>query len=541
MSQTNIDYLFQLTAAGATSVPGDGARHSDRLPAFDDHLSRASATTRDKSSKMPGQEEPPRQRLSHWTNDRPSQQSPEGPPQQRSSDSTEAPAGNDNRRADTSSESNNADADSGVDRSHDASSTEQPTENDEDSSSHDERGEAPNATEPSAAAAVSTATLNTLVAEVASAANASSAEPPAATSTISGGENPTGKQAAHVSAASDERAVKLVADETAVDVAAAYEATEAEQPTSADKATKSAASVKSRKSADAEIVSRVVTGGESEQSEARSALRGAAATAPSADIQATIAIEEAGQPDEELTADRATDDAKTRADEPPRRAAAGSMSVATVTNGATPQASETRTTADAKDVTHHSAKLAAPKGEALANMLSRPQPGSSTGPLARRTAGEEDLPRIDPGRFIGRVAKAFQTAAERGGTLQLRLSPPELGSLRLELTVKEGAMTAVLETETTAARRVLLDHLPALRDRLAEQNIRIERFDVDVRREGSGSQADGRAAQHEQQHQPDQSQPRRPPSTQARIEEPAPREAAALQNRANNTQINLLA
>jgi flagellar hook-length control protein FliK len=88
------------------------------------------------------------------------------------------------------------------------------------------------------------------------------------------------------------------------------------------------------------------------------------------------------------------------------------------------------------------------------------------------------------------VAKAFQMAQERDGKLHLRLSPPELGSLRLELSVKEGVMTATLEAETTAARKVLLDHLPALRDRLAEQNIRIERFDVDVRRD-DGGQADG--------------------------------------------------
>jgi flagellar hook-length control protein FliK len=145
-------------------------------------------------------------------------------------------------------------------------------------------------------------------------------------------------------------------------------------------------------------------------------------------------------------------------------------------------------------------------------------------------------------RFIGRVAKAFQTAEERGGTLQLRLSPPELGSLRLELTVKDGVMTAALETETSAARRLLLDHLPALRDRLAEQNIRVERFDVDVRRDGGGSQADGRAAHHEQRnHQSDQPPPRREPAPPPRTAPAATRDAPSILNPTSDTRINLVA
>jgi flagellar hook-length control protein FliK len=86
------------------------------------------------------------------------------------------------------------------------------------------------------------------------------------------------------------------------------------------------------------------------------------------------------------------------------------------------------------------------------------------------------------------VARAIHTAQERGGPLQLRLSPPELGAMRLELSVNQGALTASIETDNSTARQVLLDNLPALRDRLAEQNVKIERFDVDVRRDSSGSQ-----------------------------------------------------
>ncbi len=51
-------------------------------------------------------------------------------------------------------------------------------------------------------------------------------------------------------------------------------------------------------------------------------------------------------------------------------------------------------------------------------------------------------------------------------------------------------MTAKLEAESPAARNILLDSLPQLRERLAQQDIRVEKFDVDVRRDG------GNASQH---------------------------------------------
>jgi flagellar hook-length control protein FliK len=157
------------------------------------------------------------------------------------------------------------------------------------------------------------------------------------------------------------------------------------------------------------------------------------------------------------------------------------------------------------------------------------------------TSGANDLPPIDPSRFIGRVAKAFQTAQDRGGTLQLRLSPPELGALRIELNVKDGVMSASLQTENANARRLLLDHLPALRDRLAEQNIRVDRFDVDVRREGTGGQTDTRGSQQQQfQHQPDQPAPRRQAQAQVRTPETTASERTMITPNVSDTGLNLI-
>jgi flagellar hook-length control protein FliK len=101
--------------------------------------------------------------------------------------------------------------------------------------------------------------------------------------------------------------------------------------------------------------------------------------------------------------------------------------------------------------------------------------------LAREPSGAQPATQIDSVRLLNRVARAFTAAQQRdGGEIQLRLSPAELGSLRLLIQVHEGALTARLEAETPAARTALIDNLPALREKLAEQGVRIERFDVDL-------------------------------------------------------------
>ncbi len=119
--------------------------------------------------------------------------------------------------------------------------------------------------------------------------------------------------------------------------------------------------------------------------------------------------------------------------------------------------------------------------------------GRTLQPSSGPEEGERTLP-IDRTRFGQRVGGAIRLAQQRDGQVQLRLSPPELGSLKIEISVKQGALTATLETETVSARNALLDNLPALRERLAEQNIRIEQFDVDLNRDGQ-QETDGQALQ----------------------------------------------
>lgn len=224
-----------------------------------------------------------------------------------------------------------------------------------------------------------------------------------------------------------------------------------------------------------------------DQSQTKSAAAAAAATrqvAPTAEGQAASA-----KNDKKSNARSAVATGEAQASPVERPLAVtqvpGSTSVAPVALNAQQQLSA-KVTSDAASA----AKSVAGPKEAKPGMLSslaQLDRGAAGGTRGGQRAGQtESTPVVDPARFVSRVARAVQTAHERGGPLHLRLSPPELGALRLELTVDRGTLTAKIETENSSARQVLLDNLPALRDRLADQNIKVERFDVDVRRDPSG-------------------------------------------------------
>ena len=118
-------------------------------------------------------------------------------------------------------------------------------------------------------------------------------------------------------------------------------------------------------------------------------------------------------------------------------------------------------------------------------------------------AAETNISQADRVRFVQRVEQAFHDLNGQGGSVRMRLSPPELGSLHIEITVTKGEMTARVEAETPAARNILLDNLPALRERLAQHDIKVQRFDVDLMDRSAG----GMSNQSSQYQNPSQQNP----------------------------------
>jgi flagellar hook-length control protein FliK len=81
---------------------------------------------------------------------------------------------------------------------------------------------------------------------------------------------------------------------------------------------------------------------------------------------------------------------------------------------------------------------------------------------------------------LQRVLKGLEQFDNGGGSVRLRLHPPELGSLQITLRVEAQQVSALVEVEHSAARDVLLSNLPQLQSRLAEQGLNVSQFDVQV-------------------------------------------------------------
>ncbi|MDA7951172.1 MAG: flagellar hook-length control protein FliK [Pirellulaceae bacterium] len=142
-------------------------------------------------------------------------------------------------------------------------------------------------------------------------------------------------------------------------------------------------------------------------------------------------------------------------------------------------------------------------GRLAAQMLPKAKPRGPNG-----TTPQSNLNRTQQARFMQRVTNAFRAAASReGGEIRLRLSPPELGTMKLQIKIEGSQMAAKVEVETAAARVALTENLQILKERLSGQGIDIERFDVELSEEMTGEQQDRQEELARQQERQQQSRP----------------------------------
>lgn len=98
--------------------------------------------------------------------------------------------------------------------------------------------------------------------------------------------------------------------------------------------------------------------------------------------------------------------------------------------------------------------------------------GTSSGDGSATTSNEQRV------RLVQRVARAFQRIGPGGGQVHMMLHPAELGSVRLAMSITGSHVQALLTAESPAAENVLREHLPELRQRLADSGLVVDRMEV---------------------------------------------------------------
>jgi flagellar hook-length control protein FliK len=109
--------------------------------------------------------------------------------------------------------------------------------------------------------------------------------------------------------------------------------------------------------------------------------------------------------------------------------------------------------------------------------------GEAAGLFDRAGIAEDDS-------FTPQIVRGLHAMTnQRGGAMTLRLDPPELGELRVQMTIARGVVTADFHAGTPQAQTLLDKHMAALRHSLESQGLTVERLSVHAG-----------ATQHGQQH-----------------------------------------
>jgi flagellar hook-length control protein FliK len=98
------------------------------------------------------------------------------------------------------------------------------------------------------------------------------------------------------------------------------------------------------------------------------------------------------------------------------------------------------------------------------------------------------LPQTAAAQVIRQASVWLGQMVLRGpNRVTLRLTPPELGQLHLDVVFKDGGVTAHVVADSHAVKQAIEANLDQLRQQLADQGVNVERFDVEVRHQSSGS------------------------------------------------------
>ena len=109
--------------------------------------------------------------------------------------------------------------------------------------------------------------------------------------------------------------------------------------------------------------------------------------------------------------------------------------------------------------------------------------GSTSTAASRETTGSSraNLTPYQESKLVQRVLRGIEQLGNGGGQVRIRLHPPELGTLQMTLKFEATQVTAQFEVENRVARDALLGNSQVLKDRLKEQGLEVQKFEVEVR------------------------------------------------------------
>ena len=142
-----------------------------------------------------------------------------------------------------------------------------------------------------------------------------------------------------------------------------------------------------------------------------------------------------------------------------------------------------------------------PDAAATATSPQTPPQGAAAGPKVAAPA----VPQPPEVQFAGSNHDSIVTGVKtqlmpHGGSMEIRLDPPELGALKVMVEMRDGTMTATFQTSNEEATRLLSHSLNQLKHVLEGQGVSVERLQVQQAPK-SDSQSAGDDAKQQQQQQ----------------------------------------
>lgn len=114
---------------------------------------------------------------------------------------------------------------------------------------------------------------------------------------------------------------------------------------------------------------------------------------------------------------------------------------------------------------------------------------------------------VDEARFTSGVVRGLSALVnQRGGVMHMRLDPPDLGQLRIQMTITRGTVSAQFQAADAQAGALLEQNMGSLRTALERHGLSVERLAVQVHQPGPGNQSSGSNLNDQSSQQGDRNQ-----------------------------------